>query len=74
MSEFDISKGIDIPDGRASYPFEEMEVGDSFFIPCEDRKEANRRAANARNASYRYVERKYMARLVDGGVRVWRTF
>jgi hypothetical protein len=36
---FKIEKGIPLPESK--YPFAEMEVGDSFFVPCES-KEARR--------------------------------
>lgn len=38
---YQIEKGVEIPDntfgkGRTLYPFQSMEVGDSFFVPFHD--------------------------------------
>ena len=69
-----IDKGIAIPvfgrRGRTSqYPWEAMEVGDSFFV-------RNRTAANFRStcekASVRHKPKKFICRDVEGGVRAWR--
>ena len=75
MSELiDIEKDVlmpELPKRGAVYPYERMEVGDSFFIR-DDRKNViinvcnrNRKAALKNNATY-------TAKKVDGGVRVWR--
>jgi hypothetical protein len=75
MSELiDIEKNVvmpELPKRGAVYPYEQMEVGDSFFIR-DDRKNViinvcnrNRKAALKNNAAY-------TAKKVDGGVRVWR--
>jgi hypothetical protein len=31
MSDFKIEKNVPMPKGRAKYPWNEMEIGDSFF-------------------------------------------
>ena len=61
------------------YPFDQMEVGDSFFAPYPDAKKA-RQNALARNAgpykkSPKHVDfqRHFVTRTVEGGVRIWRT-
>lgn len=86
---FTIDSGIDIPDdfrvSQRKYPFEEMEVGDSFFLPPEyeddSPKRLSGRVAQARQAyqkrcakqgmEKRFTQRQYTQ---DGifGVRVWR--
>lgn len=69
-----IDKGIEMPvfgiRGRTSqYPWDAMEVGDSFFV-------SNRRAENFRStcdkASVRHKPNKFICRAVEGGVRAWR--
>jgi len=50
------------------YPFGEMEVGDSFFVPGKTPKSIG---ASMANWARRYGVR-FAARSVDGGVRVWR--
>ncbi len=53
--------------GRPSiYPWAELEIGDSFFVP--DKKSSNCGAWMAG----KLLGRKFSARTVDGGVRVWR--
>lgn len=57
---------------RSSYPFMEMDVGDSVL---------DKNATNTANSKYyqvakKYAERsgdrKFSASIVDGGVRIWR--
>lgn len=59
------------------YPFKEMKVKDSFFIPV-DGEIKNKRSVQHKFSglcSYfgRKLGRKYISRSVDGGIRVWRT-
>lgn len=75
--KFKIDKGVEIPgrpaNGRgrkAIYPWEEMEVGDSFFIEYEGDKR-RQYASIAGHASKRYGK-KFTARTFDNGVRIWR--
>ncbi len=75
---FKIEKGVPLPPaheqykdhGKRLYPWHEMEVMDSIFIPCEaaytgrvDRtvQEANRR-----------MKKQFTTRRVSGGTRMWR--
>ncbi len=52
------------------YPFNDMDVGDSFFIPNgQDRIRSARARCSQVKAN---TGREYIARIVDGGVRVWR--
>ena len=62
----------------SKYPFDEMEVGDSFFVPHAEAKNA-RMSALARNAGqYKKlpkhipVQRHFATRTVEGGIRIWR--
>ena len=71
MSDFKIDKNVSLwrKTVTAKYPFANMQVGDSFFVPGKKSKNMAGSVANAartRNA-------KYATRAVDGGVRVWRT-
>lgn len=82
-SEIKIDEGIPVPPPgtfgpRASkYPYDTMDVGNSFFIPVTD--EAGAAVAKRRMrqstawANKRYAPKKFTARSVAGGVRVWRT-
>jgi hypothetical protein len=75
---FEIEKNIPLPPARgplAKYPFGELAVGDSFFVPeTQDVAGAklSRRMASAAQVSSRRSGAKYSCRAVDGGVRVWR--
>ncbi len=54
---------------KRKYPFESMDVGDSFFVEGED---TQGKAAGAAKSHGRYHNLKFAARTVDGGVRIWR--
>lgn len=65
-----LEKGIAIPEKQkvVKYPYQYMEVGDSFLVP-----EGNlSKVCNASYREWKKTGRKYTARVVDGGVRVWR--
>lgn len=78
MSGIKIEKNIPPPfgGGRTKYPFSEMQVGDSFFIPCSDaamRQTVNNLIVSAKGWSSRNNNSaKFTARAVEGGARVWR--
>lgn len=67
---YKIDKGIPIQkfNSLTKYPWAEMEVGDSFFVPGT--------RVTRLNGSKAYWERKlstkYITRTKEGGVRVWR--
>ena len=75
VREFKIEQGVPMTQGRGpkalKYPWREMKVGDSVFIP--DKTPASLRT------SIDYAKWKmesgtdFKARTVEGGVRVWRT-
>ena len=80
---YEIEKGIPIiamntSTGRPpKYPFHEMEVGDSFFIPSDAGRDARLVQASVmgtiRESRHRFTDqRKFCTRKVEGGVRVWR--
>ena len=71
MSEFKIEKGIEIPSGRKAsrvYPFDKMEVGDSFLVNA---KEQVKVMSSARPYGIR-TGKKFVSRKMEDGVRVWR--
>jgi hypothetical protein len=66
-----IEKNVPIPRrGRpATYPFQEMEIGDSFLIPEQDE------IARVSRAAYMYGNRNgktFAVRRTEAGQRVWR--
>ena len=73
--DFKVDKGIEIPKRqrrgqRMNYPFESMEVGDSFEAPLADKNKI-------RPAASGYGKRhgkKFVTRETDAGtIRCWRT-
>ncbi len=74
MTEVTIEKNIPVPvTNTFKYPFEEMEVGDSFLISGD---EAVRKLRSAAAYHSRRSEAKYSVRSVSEGdsvgVRCWR--
>ena len=71
--EFKIESGIPMPGHKSGprarkYPWKDMKVGDSFFVP-------NKRAgvmSSACIAAQKYGRGTFRARTVEGGCRVWR--
>ena len=72
MSDFKIDSGVPIPEHhRASYPFHQMEVGQSFYVDIEQKpRSAVRRSAAAANSRMR--PKRFVTRAEANGVRVWR--
>lgn len=72
MSEFEVEKGIPLPQPRRKTGFVEalrqLQIGESIL--------ATRKSITAVSSAVRYATigttRKYTSRTVDGGVRVWR--
>lgn len=70
MEVIEIERGIGMPKPRVvyAYPYEEMEVGDSFLVPADAR-------AKVLNANYRAgkrLGRKFQAKTEGEQLRVWR--
>lgn len=71
---FAIEKGIPAPPERDTpfrYPFGQLEVQDSFFVPAENTGTIPR----VRAAAAMYAKRhgmKFVTKQSDGGIRVWR--
>jgi len=73
--EYEVVSGIPVPAPRAPlsscpYPFDAMKAGDSFFVPGATHKTLanwlNRYRAKNRNKTL-------VSRLMDKGLRIWRT-
>jgi hypothetical protein len=77
MAEIRIEKGIEVPEpsfGRSRrYPFNKMEVGDSFFVGCakDDLKSTMTKILSSARGQ-KAIGKKFTTRVVDGGVRCWR--
>jgi len=77
MSEFKIDKNVPIPEGRwgkrrKKYPFDEMEVGDSFFIHGGKQESITSIMRHWREKlGHKYTTRSVVENGVKG-VRVWR--
>ena len=85
MSNYKIDKDIPIPKCRndTKYPFDSLEVGDSFFVSCEHTSKTfinmqryvsyanrKRKAEEKVNPGQNIV--RFISRRVDEGIRVWR--
>ena len=70
---YEIERGIEMPvvKTKAKYPFRDLAVGDSFFVPDGEVASSKRMHSTAYNYGKRYGM-KFVARRVEGGVRVWR--
>jgi hypothetical protein len=65
-----IDKNIAVPTtARTSYPFDQMEVGDSFVVIDQAKIAGARVAAYNRGVGR---ETKFASRRVTEGVRIWR--
>jgi hypothetical protein len=70
--QYEIEKGVEMPPDKrktSKYPFEKMEVGDSFFVP-------EKTAISLQSTCSLYKQKtgyKFILREVDGGVRIWRS-
>ena len=72
---YQVDRGYEMPAPRpvfGKYPFKTMEVGESFFVALEDMAGPKRMHSTAYNYGKR-LGKKFVARRVEGGVRVWRT-
>ncbi len=71
-----IEKNIPIPDNRKLYPFSEMEIGDSFFIPMKIGENNYRQKQKVHLAVWRFHQRhsdkKFTTASEDNGIRIWR--
>lgn len=81
MDEFQIEKNIPMPEvyeGRSSrYPFETMEVGDSFYVPVREGGDTLTRLRNRLNQARTNAHKKFNINTITkadmNGIRVWRS-
>jgi hypothetical protein len=69
-----IDKGIPIPptiNRNAKYPWKLMVVGDSFFVSCAGRSKRSLMQRKS-HVNQSLSPKRFEARCVNGGVRVWR--
>ena len=64
---YKIDKGVPLPGKCTKYPWEQMGIGDSFFVKNGNQARVGASATNAARFGKKFTTRK-----VDGGVRVWR--
>jgi hypothetical protein len=67
---FKIEKNVPLAATKA-YPFDEMESGDSFFIPVTDPKKIGYIRAQINNMKKKYPNKVISTRKEDTGLRVW---
>ena len=70
---YEIEKDVELEGYGSKYPFKKMKVGDSFFVPHPEAKQA-RQAALGRNKRKRNPNNpmRFITRTTEGGVRIWR--
>lgn len=75
--DFEIEDDIPMPEGRdtltAKYPYDRLEVGQSFFVP---QKESKNMSASTRYWRSKYPDRDWRVKKAEHngveGVRIWR--
>jgi hypothetical protein len=63
-----IESDIPVPASKGKYPFRQMKVGDSIFIP-------NMNSSSQISGSFGQLRKagfKFLCRKLNGGIRVWR--
>lgn len=73
-SMFEIESGKPIPpDPRKKYPFDQMEVGDSFFVPLGDNEQrVKKTVSNCARSFGKRVGQRFSIRSDGDGIRIWR--
>jgi hypothetical protein len=67
---FKIEKNIPLAT-KQSYPFDDMEPGDSFFVPVADPKKIGYVRAQINNYKKKHKEMVISTRAEETGLRVW---
>jgi hypothetical protein len=74
---FTVEKNVSMPEEilptNTKYPWHEMQVGDSFFVPHLKRNTSMNLRTAIRAANKRLTPKVFVFRLVEGGTRIWRT-
>jgi len=74
--QYKVEKDIPVPKGEAytKYPFDEMSIGDSFFIEEYSREKMQSIGGAISNYKKTKAPKKRFKQLkYEGGIRVWRT-
>ena len=72
---YEIEKNVPVaePWGGYRYPFKQMEIGDSFFIPADGDLKKTKSSMASRATRYgARTGKRFVVRNVNGGIRVWR--
>lgn len=72
MSAYEIDNDVPVPTTRSKYPFDEMEVGDSFFVSGGSKLTLRKMRSASNWATKKFPDTKYSVRAVENGVRIWR--
>ena len=59
---------------KSKYPFNEMDVGDSFFVKCDAETITSKRSTVMSSSIYygRMAGKKFTSRTFPDGFRIWR--
>ena len=70
-----VERGIPVPSREPKYPLLDMAVGDSFLVECtkQERDKVQKRLVSRAMYFGRRNNVTYTCRIVDKGVRCWRT-
>ncbi len=68
MTKYKIEKNVPMGHAKTTYPFADMEVGDSFRVEIDERK----KAASAANMHGSRFNMKFSVRKHEGVYRCWR--
>ena len=84
MSEFKVEKGVQLPPqrtgrpaGGTKYPWNDMEIGDSFFSQATEGRNPKEHGDRVTRAGNNWAKRRkpgvrFAFRTVEGGTRIWR--
>jgi hypothetical protein len=67
---FKIEKNIPLA-AKQSYPFDQMESGDSFFVAVSEHKKIGYIRAQINNVKKKYPNKIISTRIENGGLRIW---
>lgn len=68
----DIEKDKNPPKFFGKYPWEQMEVGDSFYVENPPRNKFGYALSLTTNAHRKFKDKRFTQRVEGNGVRVWR--
>lgn len=70
---YKIESGVPMPERviRKKYPYEQLEVGQSFFVPCK-KDAAKMKQISIGSTAARHKPKRFTVSVVKDGVRCWR--